>query len=42
MKYQRPKRCEYCAHKLDKNGKCQNPDCIAYTGEEDKKESDSK
>lgn len=24
------KRCNFCAHKLDKNGKCVNPSCIAY------------
>ena len=29
MKFKLPKRCEYCAHKLV-NGKCVNPDCIAY------------
>ena len=25
-----PKRCEFCAHKLDKNGNCENTGCIAY------------
>lgn len=29
MKFKLPKRCEYCAHKLV-DGKCVNPDCIAY------------
>lgn len=24
------KRCNFCAHKLDKDGKCVNPSCIAY------------
>ncbi len=24
------KRCNFCAHKLDKDGKCVNPKCIAY------------
>lgn len=30
MKFRLPKRCPYCAHKLDENGKCVNKDCIAY------------
>lgn len=24
------KRCNFCAHKLDKDGNCVNPSCIAY------------
>ena len=23
-----PKRCPYCAHKLNKLGQCKNPNCI--------------
>lgn len=23
-----PKRCPYCAHKLNKFGQCKNPNCI--------------
>lgn len=42
-----PKRCEYCAHKLDADGHCVNPNCIAYvapatTTDSDKKDGDSK
>lgn len=29
--FKTPKRCEYCAHKLDENGKCINEKCIAYS-----------
>ena len=41
-----PKRCEYCAHKLE-DGKCVNQNCIAYTKSETadsktKKDGDSK
>lgn len=28
------KRCSFCAHELDKQNKCQNPECIAYTVKE--------
>lgn len=24
------KRCAYCVHKVDENGKCVNEQCIAY------------
>ena len=24
------KRCPYCAHKLNTEGKCENPKCVAY------------
>ena len=44
-----PKRCEYCAHKLDADGHCVNPNCIAYVATattdekaESGKESDGK
>lgn len=39
-----PKRCEFCAHKLDSDGKCVNPACIAYkpTETSEKKEDESK
>lgn len=30
MKFKLPKRCPFCARKLDANGKCVNKDCIAY------------
>lgn len=30
MKFKLPKRCPYCARKLDANGKCVNQYCIAY------------
>lgn len=44
MKFKLPKRCPYCAHKLE-DDKCVNPDCIAYKPEqltEEKKEGESK
>ena len=41
-----PKRCEFCAHKLDANGHCVNPNCIAYqpadTTTDDTKKEESK
>lgn len=30
MKFKIPKRCPFCARKLDANGKCVNRACIAY------------
>jgi hypothetical protein len=30
MRFKLPKRCPYCARKLDAEGKCVNKDCIAY------------
>ena len=30
MKFKLPKRCPFCARKLDANGNCFNKDCIAY------------
>lgn len=30
------KRCSFCAHELDEQDKCQNPECIVYTVEEPK------
>ncbi|MCH4097289.1 MAG: hypothetical protein LKE88_11750 [Acidaminococcus provencensis] len=30
MRFKLPKRCPYCARKLDAEGKCVNQDCIAY------------
>ena len=38
MKFKLPKRCSYCAHIVGEEGKCVNPDCIAYDRDEDKKE----
>ncbi|MFR9128278.1 MAG: hypothetical protein ACLVLA_12900 [Acidaminococcus intestini] len=40
MKFKLPKRCPYCAHKVNEEGKCVNPECIAYDSEEEKKERD--
>lgn len=37
MKFKLPKRCPYCVHKLNEEGKCVNPDCIAYAHYEEKK-----
>lgn len=36
MKFKLPKRCSYCAHIVDEEGKCVNPDCIAYDHDEKK------
>ena len=30
MKFKLPKRCPFCAWKVDAEGKCVNQDCIAY------------
>lgn len=30
MMFKLPKRCPFCARKLDAEGKCVNKDCIAY------------
>lgn len=30
MKFKLPKRCPFCAWKVDAEGKCVNKDCIAY------------
>ena len=35
MKFRLPKRCPYCAHKLDENWQCVNKDCIAYVAPTD-------
>lgn len=40
MKFKVPKRCPYCAHKLDEQEKCMNPDCIAYDPDTKEKESE--
>lgn len=50
MRFKLPKRCPYCARKLDAEGKCVNQDCITYvapkeaenTTEVDTTESDGK
>ncbi len=35
------KRCNFCAHKLDKDDNCVNPKCIAHTKPEENKQDNT-
>ena len=36
------KRCPFCGHKLDENGKCQNVKCVDYKRTQIKEKEEAK